>query len=324
MPYIGSLGEQAAGFIDKDIANHQHHFENLLYADRLDEESKLWIGLHPISEPEDNQSISKLEPIAREYLLRGLGSNEHSFPVGVLRCWTARQRKDFIYFQLRVRNEECKICASPPDFTVNATTPLLSHEVMSELASHKGLILEIQDFPSNISGVLGRLKSEHPGLVVWLDDVPPEKWPLLPELLKQHENLKGVKIDTKISMIVLQKSEPMLAPGVSNAPLKKIWHDTMVQASDEQSKTLDQLRAAFKVLVQAMVEHGKSKLVMEIHSSLADFEWTGCGEALRNSKILATQGRHTHAMVQRIHCDYRKLAIDTSREEQHVPQRFRN
>ena len=83
MPYIGSLGEQAAGFIDKDIANHQHHFENLLYADRLDEESKLWIGLHPISEPGDNQSISKLEPIAREYLLRGLGSNEHSFPVGI-------------------------------------------------------------------------------------------------------------------------------------------------------------------------------------------------------------------------------------------------
>jgi len=316
---ISAIGEKdAEGIIDMNGENHHHHFMSLLYGEP-DKESKLWIGLHPIVIAEEpaigGEKPAAQQPFCNESLLRGLGYKGHSFCVGVLKHWTAAQRKDFIYFQLQVRKEECNIRspAIAPKFSVNCTTTLADDDVKNEIASCQDVILEITDFPSHISDFLHKTQKDQPGLEVWLDDVPPEKWPELPALMSKHQNMKGIKIDVKTSMLLLQRSSPMLAQGVPNDHLEKIFHNT-------PQSDINELRGAFKALVQDMVRLRRSWLVVELDCTLADFEWTGCREALRG--ILGIQGLHNHAMVHRLHCDYSKHAIDKSPAEKHVPQRY--
>ena len=185
--------------------------------------------------------------------------------------------------------------------------------VISELATTKELIyVELTDFPD--CALLSKLK--HADLWVLLDDVPPEQWHLIPELLERFNNIKGVKIDLMTSLIVLQKSEPMLAPGIPHDLLK-------IKLSKVPQSHTDKLREDSKLLAEEVVKHGKCKLVIECDCDLTDFEWIGCAKDLERLKLLCVQGKDYHAVVQRIFCDYRKLSIDSSAVEKHVPQRHR-
>ena len=305
-PYIGAMGDQAKGIIDPDLENHHKKFRNFVYD--LHEENDMFLGAHTMS-----LIVDKSDVFACELLLRGVGKQHHSFPVGLLDRWIRAERKDLIYLELRVANciHDHHLLSARPTF--NCASCLMTSLVISELATAKDCIyVELEDFPEN--ALLSKL--EHADLEVLLDDVPPEQWPQIPELLERFDNIKGVKIDFVTSLTVLQKSEPMLAPGISNDFLK-------TRLRTVPQLRIDQLRKDFKLLAEEVVKHKKCVLVMECDCELADFEWTGCAEELAGLKLLYVQGKDDHAVVQRIFCDYRKLSIDSSAVEKHVPQRHR-
>ena len=305
-PSIGAMGDQAKGIIDTDLENHHKKFRNFVYD--LHEENDMFLGAHTMS-----LVVDKSDVFARELLLRGVGRQHHSFPVGLLGRWTCAERKDLIYLELRVANCLYDHHSLSARSTFNCASCLMTSLVISELATAKERIyVELEDFPD--CALLSKLK--HADLEVLLDDVPPEQWHQIPELLERFDNIKGVKIDFVTSLTVLQKSEPMLAPGISNDVLK------IKLRTVPQSRT-DQLREDFKLLAEEVVKHRKCKLVIECDCDLTDFEWTGCAEDLARLKLLYVQGKDDHAVVQRIFCDYRKLSIDSSAVEKHVPQRHR-
>ena len=212
-----------------------------------------------------------------------MGLNFHSFSVVILGYWTATEQTDFVYFELQVVTETCEIHVSGAKYIGDCTTHLLTPLLISELAAIH---------------------------------LPHFKWHLIPRLFKNFPNIEGVRIDLKTSFIVFQKSEPMLAPGMRNAGLKKFLRETLQWPSAG-------LREDCKLLMEEMVKHGKCKLVIECDCDLTNFGWTGCAEDLETLKLLCIQGKDDHAMVQRIFCDFRKLSFDRSVAEKHVPQRHR-
>ena len=303
---IGAMGDQAEGIIDTDLKNHHKKFRNFVY--NLHEENDMFLGAHTM-----NLVADKSDVLARELLLRGVGAQHHSFPCGLHNRWTDAEQKDLIYLELRVVNDTYEDHVFRARYTLNCKSCLMTSEVICELATTKELIyVELTDFPD--CALLSKLK--HADLEVLLDDVPPEHWHLIPELLERFNNIKGVKIDLMTSLTVLQKSEPMLAPGIPNDLLK-------IKLSNVPQSHTDKLREDFKLLAEEVVKHGKCKLVIECDCDLADFAWIGCAKDLERLKLLYVQGKDYHAVVQRIFCDYRKLSIDSSAVEKHVPQRHR-
>ena len=305
-PSIGAMGDQAEGIIDTDFKNHHKKFRNFVYGS--EEENDMFLGAHTMS-----LIVDKSDVFACELLLRGVGRLHHSFPAGLPDLWTCAERKDFIYLELRVVNCLYDHHLLSARYAFNCASCLMTPLVISELATTKErMYVELEDFPD--CALLSKLK--HADLEVLIDDAPPEQWHQIPELLERFDNIKGVKIDLTTSLTVLQKSEPMLAPGIPNDFMKSKLSNV------PQSRT-DKLREDFKLLAEEVVKHGKCKLVIECDCDLTDFEWTGCAKDLARLKLLYVQGKDDHAVVQRIFCDYQKLSIDSSAVEKHVPQRHR-
>lgn len=313
--WVGDAGIHAEGKICSDPEIQHQKFRGFLAG----ETAHLFLGLHDI------KVIHTALLLAEEVLCRGLGSNYHSAP-GILflpgeRGLTMSERKDLVCITLQVLS-----CLGQTGW-VNCSSAMLSDHTMRKSIQScrplprwfelkKRIGVELTDFP-NLSLVYD-LFSE--GMDVVLDDVEPENWVKVKELLPF---IRGIKISYMTSLRLFPGSVPYLAPGLINKNVR-----TRLETWSESERLA--LVASFNQLLywcnKCVTSVNKCRLnfilVIECSTSPEQLSTITCRTQFPNI-VFCSQGQDTHAMVKRIWVPDGFFCVDKSAAERNVPRHHR-
>ena len=285
------IGVEAAGLINTDPAVHYAKFQNFIRGEEPGDD--LWIGIMPIHIMANPEVIH-----SHEMLLRGIGSSTHAAPYGVFKKgggWTIIEEQTFIRMEMKVANDAQQLLGSHDPITMNCSPRVLSHEFISVLnANMGGLVLEITQWDDTRKAKLAAM----PDVEVWLDDVPPDLWEQLPEILSDSKNVTCIKIGYMDSRIVMGISTPTKIEGEPNHGMAK----TLNGIAEERKASIQK---QFGILIAYLAKRSSVRIVMEVACDLQDFLDLGYLKSEDRTDFIMCQGMKHHAMVRRIACDYK-------------------